>query len=260
MDIPNASQNPGVSPHGEEVHVEKVEKMEVVNRTQSFMVPLSIIVAGGLIGAGLYFGSSGKVPSVPSAPNTQQPSGTAGAPTGGGEVTIGDLPALGNPNAPVTIVEWGDYQCPFCERFFTQVEPKILEEYVTTGKARLAFRDFAFLGQESLWSANAARCANEQGKFWEFHDFLYGHQGGENQGAFNKDKLKGFAKELKLDTAQFNSCMDSDKYSDAVAKDTEAGRAAGVQGTPATFINGILVSGSQPFSNFQQIIEQELKK
>jgi len=260
MDTPSASPNPGASSHREEVHVEKVEKMEVVSRTQSFMVPLSIIVAGGLIGAGLYFGSGGKVPSVPLAPNTQQPSDTTGTFKSGAEVTVGDLPALGNPDAPVTIVEWGDYQCPFCERFFQQVEPKIREEYVKTGKARLAYRDFAFLGQESLWASNAARCANEQGKFWEYHDLLFERQAGENQGAFNKDKLKSFGRDLKFDTAKFNSCVDSDKYVDAVERDTEAGRVAGVQGTPATFINGTLMSGAQPWSNFQQIIEQELKQ
>lgn len=259
MDIPSVSQNPGGS-HGEEVHVEKVEKMEVGNKVQSFMVPVAIVLAGGLVGAGLYFGGGGKIPTVPSG-LSNPPQGQTQTPPGGTvQVSVGDLPVLGEADAPVTIVEWSDFQCPFCERFFQTVEPRIRDEYVKTGKARFAYRDFAFLGQESLWAANAARCANEQGKFWEYHDLLFARQAGENEGAFNKDKLKGFARELKLDTAKFNSCLDSDKYTDAIEADIAAGRLAGVQGTPSTFINGIQVSGAQPWTNFQQLIEQELNK
>lgn len=172
----------------------------------------------------------------------------------------GDGPFLGNPSAKVTIVEFGDYQCPFCGRFFQTTEKEILEKYVKTGKAKFVYRDFAFLGPESEWSAVASYCAEEQGKFWQYHDYLYSHQNGENEGAFSKENLKKFAFALGLDMAQFGECLDSDKYLDKVRKNTEDGRKFGVNGTPANFVNGRIITGAVPFSNFEQMIEEELKK
>ena len=105
---------------------------------------------------------------------------------------------MGNKNAKVTIIEFADFQCPFCERFFKDAESNIIKDYVNSGKVKFAFRHYAFLGQESNFAAEASECANEQGKFWEFHDYLFKNQQGENQGAFTKDKLKGFAATLGL--------------------------------------------------------------
>jgi protein-disulfide isomerase len=166
----------------------------------------------------------------------------------------------GNVNAKVTVVEFADYQCPYCEQFFTQVTTPLIKDYVDTGKVRFVYRDYAFLGQESGWAAEATRCANDQGKYWQFHDYLFSHQKGENQGAFSKDNLKIIAKTLKLNTTQFNSCLDSGKYTAEVAQDLADGQAVGVNGTPASFINGKMLNGAQPYETFKAAIEEELKK
>ncbi|MCL5019399.1 MAG: thioredoxin domain-containing protein [Patescibacteria group bacterium] len=105
-------------------------------------------------------------------------------------VDPGSLPALGKPDAPVTIIEFADYQCPFCERYYTDAEKNIMEDYVKTGKVKFIFRNYAFLGPESILAAEGGYCAAEQGKFWEYHNFLYEHQGPENSGTFSKENLE----------------------------------------------------------------------
>lgn len=197
----------------------------------------------------------------PSAqPNSPQRAPNQPAPGAKVNVDEGHLPILGNKNAKVTIIEFGDFQCPFCERFFKDAEPGIIKDYVNNGKVKFAFRHYAFLGQESNFAAEASECANEQGKFWEYHDYLYNHQGPENSGAFAKDKLIGFATSLGLNTDQFSSCLNSDKYAKQIADDLAAGQKAGVSGTPTTFVNGQSVVGAQPYSAFKTLIDQELSK
>lgn len=251
--------------HDGDVTIEEAQTVKVDASKSSLGTPMAIVVGFALVAAAIYFapGGGGTLPGV----SPGLPSGdTAGfgeeevIPAEPVDVTVGDLPALGSPSAPVLVVEWGDYQCPFCGRLFEQVEPSIRSQYVETGKVRWAYRDFAFLGQESVDAGMAARCANEQGKFWEYHDKLFNEQSGENQGAFSRDSLKRFARDLGLDTAKFNTCLDSEKYEDAVTADTNAGRDAGVSGTPTTFINGRIVNGAQPLSAFTAIIDEELKK
>ncbi len=104
----------------------------------------------------------------------------------------------GSDSAPVVLIEYADFQCPFCGRFFRDTEMSLINDYVAQGKIKFVYRDFTFLGEESRWAAEAARCAGDQGKFWEYHDYLYNHQSGENQGAFSLDNLKSFAKTLGL--------------------------------------------------------------
>ena len=186
---------------------------------------------------------------------TTDPTATSPDITDPVDVGLGHLPVQGDKNAKVSVVEFADFQCPFCEQWFKEVGPNIIKDYVDTGKAKFAFRHYAFLGQESTDSANASECANEQGKFWEYHDYLYSHQGPENSGTFAPDKLKGFAADLGLNTDQFNSCLDSNKFASNVTKDQTEGQTAGVQGTPATFINGMLFSGACPYTNFKQAMD-----
>jgi len=116
----------------------------------------------------------------------------------------------------------------------------------------------AFLGPESGWAAEASECAAEQDAFWEYHDKLFDSQSGENQGAFSKENLKSFAADLKLDTAQFDECLDTGKYTQVVEEQTNAAQQLGVRSTPAFVINGIPLIGAQPFDAFQQVIETEL--
>lgn len=172
--------------------------------------------------------------------------------------STGPYPVLGNKNAKVTVVEFADFQCPFCEKLFTDVYPSLKKDFIDTGKIKFAFRDYAFLGQESTFAAEAARCANDQGKFWDFHDYLYTHQGSENSGTFAKDKLETIASTIGLDTQSFNQCLESDKYAKGVAEETKAGQDFGVSGTPGTFVNGNLIIGAQPYSAFQTAINQAL--
>lgn len=164
----------------------------------------------------------------------------------------------GDPNAPVTMIEFGDFQCPFCGRFFAQTEPQIDEAYIQSGKVRFGYFNFAFLGQESNWAAEAAECASDQNKFWEYHDTLYSSQSGENQGAFNKDNLKKFAENLGLEMSAFNKCLDSGKYAQLVLDDSNTSSSIGVRSTPTFFINSLTLVGAQPLSAFTQLIDKEL--
>ena len=132
--------------------------------------------------------------------------------------------------------------------------------YVKTGIVRFGYQHMAFLGPESKSAAEASECADEQGKFWEYHDVLFASQSGENQGAFSKDNLKKFATDLKLDTAKFNACVDSGKYSATVENDTAYAQTLGVTSTPAFLINGQSLVGAQPFEAFQKIVESERSK
>lgn len=230
-------------------------------KNSNFLIPGSIVVAGVIVALAIFATNGGfSRPGSSGIPGAKAP-GSVPTPTPPA-VIAGNLedddPMLGNPSAPVTFVEFGDFQCPFCGRFFKTTEPQIIDAYVKTGKIKFVYRDFAFLGQESEWAAMAAECANEQGKFWAYHDYLYNHQAGENQGAFAKASLKGFAAALGLDTAKFNQCLDSDKYLDEVKKDTAAGRAAGVSGTPSSFVNGRIIVGALPFDQFKTVIDQAL--
>ena len=171
---------------------------------------------------------------------------------------------LGDPKTNVTFIEYADYQCPFCERFFTTVEPTIIKNYVNTRKINFVYRDYAFLGPESTKAAEAAECASDQGKFWEYHDYLFSHQGQENGGSFADSKLEGFAKSLGLNTTTFNSCLDSGKYAEQISTSTSNGTKAGVQGTPKGYIlkDGKIVAtmdGAEPLGTVISKIDAALK-
>ncbi|NQU30116.1 MAG: thioredoxin domain-containing protein [Anaerolineae bacterium] len=129
------------------------------------------------------------------------------------------------------------------------------ETYLVNGKVRFAYVHFSFLGPESQWAAEASECAADQDAFWEYHDFLYENQNGENRGAFNQNNLKIFAGELGLDEEIFSECLDSGKYTELVQQETQMAQQMGIQSTPSFLINGTPVIGAQPFENFQKIIE-----
>jgi protein-disulfide isomerase len=150
--------------------------------------------------------------------------------------------ALGDPNAPVTVIEYGDYQCPGCGTFAAEAQPRLIQDFVATGKVRLEFRDFAFLGDESGRAAEGAACAADQGQFWRYHNSLYLNQHGENKGAFKDKRLKELGTLLGLDAKQFNACLDKGTHAKAVTKMADEARAAGVTGTPSLFVNGKQIS------------------
>ena len=136
----------------------------------------------------------------------------------------------------------------------------MLQSYIDSGKVNLVYKHSAFLGQESVWAAQAAECAADQGKFWEYHDLLFDKQNGENVGTFTKEKLLGYAKDLGLDMAKFEPCLKNDETLQRVAADTDEGRKVGVTGTPTFFINGKPLVGAQPVQAFQDQINAALGK
>lgn len=164
-----------------------------------------------------------------------------------------DSNKITTPFAKLTLVEFGDYQCPACGAAYPVVKD-LLKTYKT--KLNFVFRNFAFLGQESTWAAEGAECAGEEGKYWEYHDYLYANQRGENEGAFTKDKLKAFAKTLNLDSEKFDKCLDLDKYLDKVLNDASDGKNLGVDSTPTFFLNGEIILG---VSDLKSKIDQKLK-
>lgn len=197
-----------------------------------YLIPLALIITGVLVALAIW--SQGGIED-----------GT-GQETKIVEVKPGSLPVLGREDAPVSFVEFGDYQCSFCAKFLTETESRFRKDYVTTGKMKMYWRDFAFLGPESNQAALAARCANEQNSFWQYHDILFLNQQGENQGGPSNEKLISLAAELGLDETTFRQCLETEKYLSDVEADIEAGRALGVQGTPTVFINGERIVGASP--------------
>ena len=175
--------------------------------------------------------------------------------------------AMGDPNAPIKIEEFSDFQCPYCARFHEETEWQITNSYVTDGKVLFVYRSFGdFIGPESKAAAEAAYCAGDQNKYWEFHDILFANQTGENVGAFSDRRLNAFAEALSLDMDAFSSCFDSGKYADRVQQDSQDGTAAGVTGTPAFLITYTVdgevkhrfIAGAYPFSEFQTQFDEAL--
>jgi protein-disulfide isomerase len=165
---------------------------------------------------------------------------------------------MGNPNAPIHIIEYVDFQCPYCLKFWDESEPQLIEEYVNTGKVYFEYRSFPILGTESGWAAEGAYCAGDQGKFWEYHDTLFANWTGENAGDFTKDRLVKYAKALDLNMEEFEACVSEEKHKATVEQDKAEGGASGVTATPTFFINGVKVEGAQPYSILKQYIEQAL--
>ncbi len=164
-------------------------------------------------------------------------------------------PGKGSEKAPVTIIEFSDFQCTFCWRFWKQTLPKLEEAYIKPGKVRFIYRHLAILGPRSLAAAQASECAREQGRFWEYHDTLFASK------AFRSladGRLKQYARDLALDGAAFDRCLESDKYANKVEGETGIGILLGANGTPTFFINGKKLVGAHPFQTFQRIIEEEL--
>jgi len=170
------------------------------------------------------------------------------------DVSIDDDSVKGLIDAPITIIEFSDYECPFCERFYVQTLPQLQKNYIDTGKVRLVFRDYPLsFHLNATNAAVAAECAGEQKKYWEYHDALFQHQN-----ALDNKSLKQYAMDLGLFTASFNQCLDSSAMLEEVQKDLQEGSRLGVRGTPTFFINGTRIVGAQPYEAFKQVIEKEL--
>lgn len=229
-------------------------------KNNPYTIPGAIIVAGAMVaGAVMYGGGSPNPIPNPSGQNPvqNQQAGTA-------VVLSDDLKAFlaeregdyvfGNPDAPVTITEFGDFECPFCSKFHIDTRPQIINKYVKSGQVKILWRHFPLssIHQFAEPASLAAECAGEQGKFWEYHDLL-----------FETKKLDGVsltahAEALGLDSGQFKSCVDAGKYLEKIRGEFNLGRQAGVSGTPSFFIDGELVVGAVPFASIEPIILKAL--
>jgi protein-disulfide isomerase len=184
------------------------------------------------------------------------------------KISADDDPIIGNPNAPITIIEFSDFQCPFCARFHVQTLPLLLEEYIEQGKVKLVFRDFPIqsIHPNALPAAVAAECANEQGQFKAMHDMLF-----DNQNQWSKQEtdialsiFSQYATEIQLDQNTFDSCLTSGKYIEEIRNDLEDGRSYDVTGTPGFFIGNddigyVELKGAQPFESFKKVIDAQLE-
>lgn len=167
----------------------------------------------------------------------------------------GDPLALGRPDAPVVISEWGDFQCPFCRSYTLNTEPSLVRQYVDSGQVRVEWHDFAYLGPESLLAARAARAAGRQAKFWQYHDALYRQQGRENSGAVTDASLLATARGLGLDVARFQRDYADPVIAAQVSADREHGSALGVTGVPSFVVGGQMIVGAEPLATFHQVID-----
>jgi len=209
---------------------------------------LAGLAVGALVVAVLALGSS-----APGATSVATPAASYPADNADG--------SLGARDAPVTVAEWADFQCPACGAYAEVIEPRLIETYVTLGKVRLVFHNFAFLGPESTNAATAAVCAGEQGRFWLYHGYLYANQSGENQGAFKTERLRAIAQAIALDMEAFDSCLSGGTARSRVVAETSEAQQAGIDRTPT------IVVGNQPpfqgvptWEQFQAVIEAELAR
>lgn len=175
-------------------------------------------------------------------------------------VAVGDGRVLGDENAPVTVVEYADFQCPVCKRAETSIISRLEKEYVQQGKVKIEFRMFPIVGQESFNAAQAAEAARDQGKFWEYHEALYNAQGAENSGNFTFEKLVALAKEVGLDVAEFEATLDANTHLAAIQKEKDTASENGVSSTPTFFIGDKKIVGAQPYGQFSAAIDAELAR
>ncbi|QUC65487.1 DsbA family protein [Nitrosopumilus sp. K4] len=172
----------------------------------------------------------------------------------------GGSPILGSPSAPITILEWGDYQCTFCYKFHDTTLKIIEEEYIKTGKVKLVFKDFPLNGPDSVLAAEAAYCANDQRKYWEYHDETYKNWAGERTGWITRDSLEKFAMTVNLDLNKFNNCMDSHTYKEKVNQLYDFGQEVGIDATPSFLVFNdekiIKIRGNQPLEVFLKTFDE----
>ncbi len=256
---------------------DKQEKQITVNKSTYNRLIISIVsvaIISAFLGGYVVGGETAEpkeviiretVQNSPQNPTTQEQFG----PQIITNISLDDDPMKGNPNASITIVEFSDFQCPFCAKFHETTLPQLEQNYISTGKVNFVYRDFPIqsIHPNAAPAALASECADDQGKFWEMHDMIF-----ENQQIWKDLPIiqsvalfKQYASELEIDSDEFASCMDSGKYLDEIRKDLDDGRAYGVSGTPGFFIGNekigfAQINGAQPFSSFQRVIDGQLNR
>lgn len=244
-----------------------------------YLVPMAIVLAGGLIAGAVWVSSQREAPSTQPAQVQEGEQGAVAGETVRVEVSVDDDAVKGDPQAPLTIIEFSDYECPFCRRFFQETYPQIVKDYIETGKVKYIFRDFPLAGHRNAQiTAEAAECAGEQGKYYEYHNKLFENKEEWAEATDVAGLLEKYAADLGLSGTDFAACLDEHQMKDEVQKDLADGQAAGVSGTP-TFLIGrgdlitydkaptrtdpffylgdgkVGVVGAQSFETFKEIIE-----
>ncbi len=216
---------------------------------RSLMMPLTIgaIVVGVVVIAAIALLRQ----DVPSTDGINEPMARTA-------YNLADGRAIGPANAPVTLDVWSDYQCPFCQRFATTWESALSDKYVAQGKLRIVYRDYAFIGSESVSAAIAARAADQQGKYWQYHDYLFANQNGENKGWFSDGRLQSIAQAIGLDIASFNAARNDASFRTAVLNESAQGHALGITGTPTLAINGQLRTDLTTYDKLEAAVEEAL--
>jgi protein-disulfide isomerase len=224
------------------------------------ILPVSILVAAVMVSGALVFATLYKGGGASNNANAGLANGeTALAPsTGPSATTTAALLALtsrdavlGSANAPVTVIEYGDYQCPFCAQYFATLQPQLIQQYINTGEVKMVFRNFPFLGTESTAAAEAAECAEDQNKLWAYHDALYNAKlgddqagGGEDDGFYTAALFTSLAGKVGMNTTTFANCVNGNTDANLVTQDKANATAVGVDSTPTTFVNGVMVTDS----------------
>ena len=241
----------------------------------AIIISVSILISGGVIqikGITAKSTALGSAVQASSAPTQQAAAPQPAEDTSPKQVSVDDDPVLGDKNAPITLIEFSDYECPFCKRHFDQTLPQLRKDYIDTGKVKMVFRDFplSFHDPMATTEAIAANCAREQGgdpAYFKFHDEIF-RKTTSNGNGLSKDKIYTIATDLGLNTDNLKSCVEAEKYKDEVSKDIADGSASGVSGTPGFFIGksspdgkitGTPLVGAQPYAAFKTIIDQQLK-
>lgn len=241
--------------NNKEISKRQARKQQVRRKEQrSRLLGIGLVTAGALFIAFLFiYPNVRPIGEIVSAPEVER--------------GIVDFNTAGDPNAPIKIEEYSDYQCPYCRIFFENTEDALTQSYIANGTVHFVYRSFgSFIGAESGRAAEASYCAGDQDKFWDMHDIIFANQTGENAGSYTDRRLTAFAEEIGLDMDEFGSCFNGRKYADRVEEDFKDGVEAGIRATPSfvmTYtVNGEtktrVIEGAQPFDVFQQEIEAAL--
>ncbi len=245
-------------------HEAKTPETHSPAQVNNLSIPAAIVIAGALIAGALYLGTSKS--AVTAGVNTQGQQVAQqqqGVDVDIAKVKTAGEPFVGNPNAPVTMAYWFDYQCPFCKRFDQDAVAQLMNDYVKTGKVKIVFKDFQFLGADSQTAGLAERAVWDVApdKFYEWHKAMYDKQDSENSGWGNKADILALVKSLGIDSAKVEQLMTSKatEYQKAMDADKAEGGAFGINGTPGSIIGKNLISGAQPYSAVKQLIDLALQ-
>ncbi len=223
-------------------------------KNEKHLTFIAIIIAGLIIGGAILI--SGEPLTYEDPIEEEQERAESEEEISMDQIELDEYPSLGDPDAPVVMVEYSDYACPFCARFFEETLPDIKENYIDTDRVRFVYKDLIVVGGGK--AAEAAHCAGEQDAYWEYHDLLFENLEQDRGNWADADIHVGYAEELGLDSQELVECFEEERYAERVQRSTEEAVGLDITGTPGFVINGEVVSGAQPYQVFEEVIERKL--